>query len=120
MATRTTKPTTALWERAWKEQPQGQGKSKRAAVMIPKELQGRDNVSIEPHGRRLCFEFNLGCCTRVPNGGESTEAFTCDVGVTLRILKQNIQARTKGLASPLDYMKGFAKLPTRAHHRLIV
>ena len=46
--------------------------------MIPKELQGRDNVSIEPHGRRLCFEFNLGCCTRVPNGGE------CDRGFHMR------------------------------------
>jgi hypothetical protein len=55
-----------------------------------------------------------------PTEVSATEAFTCDVGVTLRILKQNIQARTKGLASPLDYMKGFAKLPTRAHHRLIV
>ena len=40
----------SLMGKGWKEQPKGKGKSKRAAVMIPKELQGRDNVSIEPHG----------------------------------------------------------------------
>ena len=51
------------------------GKGKRAAGMIPKELQGRDNVSIDTHGRRLCFDFNLGRCTKVPNGGECDRGF---------------------------------------------
>ena len=53
----------------------GKGKTKKAAAMVPKELQGRDNVSMDSHGRRLCFEFNLGRCSRVPNGGECERGF---------------------------------------------
>ena len=53
----------------------GKGKSKRAAGMVPKELQGRDNVSMDTHGRRLCFDFNMGRCTKVPNGGECDRGF---------------------------------------------
>ena len=61
------------------QQPYGkgarEGKSKRAAGMVPKELQGRDNVSLDPHGRRLCFDFNLGRCAKAPNGGECDRGF---------------------------------------------
>ena len=53
----------------------GNGKTKKAAAMVPTELQGRDNVSLDAHGRRLCFEFNLGRCSRVPNGGECERGF---------------------------------------------
>ena len=53
----------------------GKGKTKKAAAMVPKELQGRDDVSLDAHGRRLCFEFNLGRCSRVPNGGECERGF---------------------------------------------
>ena len=53
----------------------GKGKAKKVMSMVPKELQGRDNVSVDPHGRRLCFEFNLGRCSKVPNGGECERGF---------------------------------------------
>ena len=53
----------------------GKTKSKKVMSMVPKELQGRDNVSVDPHGRRLCFDFNLGRCSKAPNGGECDRGF---------------------------------------------
>ena len=57
------------------KQNKGKGKQKKAATMVPKELQGRDNVSIDTHGRRLCFDYNLGRCTKAPAGGECDRGF---------------------------------------------
>lgn len=96
-----------------KNSPKGKGKSKRAAAVIPKELQGRDNVSIDPQPWGVAQEFPM-----VVSVAEVSTC-ACDVDVTLRILKQSIRARTKELASLLDYMKGFTKLLTGMLHWLI-
>ena len=45
-------------------------KGKDRANLLPKALQNRDNVSTDPHHRRLCFGFNLGRCDAAPAGGE--------------------------------------------------
>ena len=62
------------WER-WQPYHGGKGlkgksKGRERFNMLPKALQGRDNVSSDPHGRRLCFGFQLGRCDRAPAGGE--------------------------------------------------
>ena len=54
----------------------GKGKGQgRNSSMVPRELQGRDNVSTDPHGRRLCFDFNLGRCSGAPAGGQCGRGF---------------------------------------------
>ena len=45
-------------------------KGKDPANLLPRALQNRDNVSTDPHNRRRCFGFNLGCCDAAPPGGE--------------------------------------------------
>ena len=45
-------------------------KGKDRTNLLPKALQNRDNVSTDPHHRRLCFGFNLGRCDAAPAGGE--------------------------------------------------
>ena len=45
-------------------------KGKDRTNSLPKALQNRDNVSTDPHHRRLCFGFNLGRCDAAPAGGE--------------------------------------------------
>ena len=45
-------------------------KGKDRTNLLPKALQNRDNVSMDPHHRRLCFGFNLGRCDAAPSGGE--------------------------------------------------
>lgn len=47
---------------------QGKGKGKNS--FIPKQLQGRDNVSSDPHGRRLCFDYNLKKCSGAADGAQ--------------------------------------------------
>ena len=83
-------PAAPGWQTGQRHRPQpygkgkgkkGKGKAYKTANMVPKELQGRDNVSVDPHGRRLCFDFNLGRCNKVPHGGE------CDRGYHLCMRK---------------------------------
>ena len=45
-------------------------KGKDRSNLLPKPLQNRDNVSTDPHNRRLCFSYNLGRCDAAPAGGE--------------------------------------------------
>ena len=54
------------------------GKSKgkgKSTGILPKQLLGRDNVSSDPHGRRLCFNYNMGKCDEVPDGGECSKGW---------------------------------------------
>lgn len=57
----------------------GKGKQKGAkgAALLPKFLLGRDNVGVDSHGRRLCFNYQAGRCTDAPDGGQ------CDRGYHL-------------------------------------
>ena len=52
------------------KQSGGKGKAKGGTNVLPKFLLGRDNTSMDPHGRRLCFNFQSGKCTDAPAGGE--------------------------------------------------
>ena len=52
----------------------GKGKTKRSQSMLPKEFHGRDNVSVDSHGRRFCFDYNLGKCQKAAHGAQ------CDRG----------------------------------------
>ena len=45
-------------------------KGKGRSNLLPRPSQNRDNVSTDPHNRRLCFGFNLGRCDAAPSGGE--------------------------------------------------
>lgn len=41
--------------------PKGKGKSKqRPTNILPAPLQNKDCVGVGPHGRRLCFDYNIG------------------------------------------------------------
>ena len=44
------------------------GKGKKQINVLPKALQHEDNVSQDDHGRRLCFNFNLGCVIKLRMG----------------------------------------------------
>ncbi len=61
----------------------GKGKKgKRPVNVLPKELQNRDNVATDSHGRRLCFNYNLNkCSSKTPHGGQ------CDRGYHLCMRK---------------------------------
>ena len=60
-------------------------KGKDRSNLLPRALQNRDNVSTDPHNRRLCFGYNLGRCDAAPAGGE------CKHGWHLRC-RRNCQA----------------------------
>ena len=74
---------TPVWQQPY-YQPYGKGKGhgkgkgkkgKRPVNVLPKELQNRDNVATDSHGRRLCFNYNLNkCSSKTPHGGQ------CDRG----------------------------------------
>lgn len=54
----------------------GKGKSKgKGTNFLPKALQGRDNVGTDMHGRRLCYNFNLGKCDKVASGAQCPNGF---------------------------------------------
>ena len=56
----------------------GKGKGKKATNILPKELQGRDNVSLDALNRRLCFNYNLNKCgSKVPMEVNVIGDFTC-------------------------------------------
>ena len=46
----------------------GKGKTKDKGQMLPKAFKGRDCASTDPHGRRLCFGYNLGTCSNAADG----------------------------------------------------
>ena len=50
----------------------GKGKQKggKGGNLLPRFLLGRDNVSTDTHGRRLCFNYQTGKCSEAPDGGE--------------------------------------------------
>ena len=50
------------------------GKS-RPANPMPQALQGRDNVSMDSHNRRLCFNYNLGKCKDAAHGAQCSKGF---------------------------------------------
>lgn len=55
----------------------GKGKSKDRPNIMPKELQHKDNVSVDLHNRRLCFNYNMGKCTAAPDGGQCDRGHHC-------------------------------------------
>jgi len=60
----------------WKKAPyhghgKGSGKNRKGnQQMLPKAFQGRDCSSTDPHGRRLCFGYNLGSCHAAADGAQ--------------------------------------------------
>lgn len=59
----------------------GKGKNKgkkgkgRPANPMPQALQGRDNVSMDSHNRRLRFNYNLGKCKEAAHGAQCSKGF---------------------------------------------
>ena len=51
------------------------GKGKKAPNILPKELQNKGCVNQDDHGRRFCFNFNLGRCQDAANGAECSKGF---------------------------------------------
>ena len=55
------------------QQPKGKGKAKgkgKSKQLLPKVFWNRDCVSVDPQGRRLCFNYALNKCPHAPDGGE--------------------------------------------------
>ena len=55
----------------------GKGKQKgsKGASLLPKFLLGRDNTGVDAHGRRLCFNYQMGRCNEAPDGGQCSRGF---------------------------------------------
>lgn len=51
------------------------GKSKGGKGILPKFLLGRDNTNMDMHGRRLCFNYQVGKCTEAADGAECTRGW---------------------------------------------
>ena len=51
------------------------GKGKKPINVLPKALQHKDNLSQDDHGRRLCFNFNLGKCDQAAHGAQCRNGF---------------------------------------------
>ena len=47
-----------------RKQGGGKGKNKGGKGILSKFLLGRDNISMDMHGRRLCFNYQVGRCSR--------------------------------------------------------
>ena len=48
----------------------GKSKGKGGKAVLPKFLLGRDNVGMDSHGRRLCFNYQVGRCNDAADGAE--------------------------------------------------
>ena len=48
----------------------GKGKNKGGKGILPKFLLGRDNTNMDMHGRRLCFNYQVGRCSDAADGAE--------------------------------------------------
>ena len=64
----------STWERTSfhkrKGKGKGKGKSRDRYNVLPKALQGRDNVSTDQHNRRLCFAFQFNRCDKAAHGAQ--------------------------------------------------
>ena len=80
------------WHDRWRpyedRKGKGKGKGKDKNAMLPKAFKNRDCTSVDPHGRRLCFGYNLGSCTQAPDGA------ACQRGWHL-CMRKNCQAPHK-------------------------
>jgi hypothetical protein len=65
----------------------GKGKGKSGKSVLPKFLLGRDNTNMCTHGRRLCFNCQLGKCGETPDGGE------CSIPRKIMMEKRNDMAQ---------------------------
>lgn len=67
------------WNDRWRpyddHRGKGKGKSKDKNRMLPKAFRGRDCVSTDPHGRRLCFAYNLGSCSAATDGASCPRGY---------------------------------------------
>ena len=48
----------------------GKGKGGKSGTLLPNFLLNRDNVNMDSHGRRFCFDFQSGKCSAAPAGSE--------------------------------------------------
>lgn len=51
------------------------GKSKNGKEVMPKFLLGRDNTNMDLHGRRLCFNYQVGKCSDAADGAECSRGW---------------------------------------------
>jgi len=51
------------------------GKSKNGKGVMPKFLLGRDNTNMDLHGRRLCFNYQVGKCSDAADGAECSRGW---------------------------------------------
>ena len=49
---------------------QQKGKGKGGQGVLPKPLLGRNNVPVDSHNRRLCFNYQMGKCSEVADGAQ--------------------------------------------------
>ena len=57
------------WQPYDPKKAKGKGKGVRSN-MVPKAFKHKDCVSVDHHGRRLCFGYNLKKCTQVSDGAQ--------------------------------------------------
>lgn len=75
----------------------GKGGKNMGQGILPKVLLGRDNISSDPHGRRLCFDYQQGKCTAAPDGGECPKGwhFCCRRGCYAPHAEKDHDAKSK-------------------------
>ena len=52
-------------------QPSGKGAKRERGINVPQALIGKQTLTSA--GKRMCFAYNLGNCTEVPDGGECSK-----------------------------------------------
>ena len=57
----------------WKSK--GKGGKSLGQGLLPKGLLGRNNTSTDPHGRRLCYDYQFGRCTLAADGAECAKGW---------------------------------------------
>ena len=59
-----------------KEKDEAAEKAKaREESLLPKFLLGRDNVGLDTHSRRLCFNYQVGKCNEAADGAECSRGW---------------------------------------------
>ena len=53
----------------------GKGKNKGCKGVLPKFLLGRDNTNMDTHGRRICFNYQVGKCSEAADGAECSRGW---------------------------------------------
>ena len=51
------------------------GKAGKSPGLLPKTLLGRDNVNTDLHGRRLCFDYQMGKCNAAADGAQCNKGW---------------------------------------------